>query len=126
MWHVPARERRSGGAQQFRRDRRTTMALTYTATAAQANIGSGQCPLTRSDRTHGAFFRSTATYGSGRRIAGTRITRGLPPTARLGNREGAITVSFVAAPGPPIQVISAQPYAAGLQSTYAVTPWAFG
>jgi len=91
------------------------MATTYMATARSANIGSRRCPLIHSDLMGGAFFRSMATSGSGRRIVGTRVTLGRPLTARLGSQEGAITASPAAAPGLPIPVMP--PSAAGSPST---------
>jgi hypothetical protein len=55
-----------------------------------------------------------------------RVTLGLQLTARLGRPLGAITVSFAAVPGQPIQVTSAQLYEAGSPLTSEATRWGFG
>jgi hypothetical protein len=110
---APTQRRRSGGARRSRPIRPTMMAGSPTAAARRANSARKPCPWIRSNLTHGAYTRFTATFGNGQRIAGMKVTTERRPTARPGSAASVVDASCAVGPGSPIRLPSARPSATG-------------
>src|ERR1700730_11713158 len=98
-----------------------------TAATAAAHGVYKQRQLDRSSRTLSAFMMCTATFGSGSKTVGTKITKVRRRTDQRGSKAETRTIeSYEGAPGTMRASSSALRFASNAITLFSLTPSAFG